>query len=109
MNRDRDGHFHFASLQGELGQKLRRTYEVNPLDDSVLLVDRDQIYTKSTAALRICRNLKGGVQLLSLFLFVPKSIRDAAYDVVARNRFRWFGHPKHCKLPTKEERRRLLD
>ncbi|TDL35369.1 DUF393 domain-containing protein [Jeotgalibacillus sp. S-D1] len=109
MKRDPHGKFKFASLQGEIGQKLRRTYKVNPMLDSVLLVQNDRMWSKSTAALRICRSLTGPARLLSLLIFVPRPIRDTLYNFIARNRFHWFGRKNECQLPTKEERRRLLD
>lgn len=109
MKRDPYGKFKFASLQGEIGQKLRRTFKVNPMLDSVLLVQNDRIWSKSTAALRICRSLNGPARLLYFFILVPRPIRDSLYNFVARNRFHWFGRKNECRLPTKEERRRLLD
>lgn len=109
MKRDPNGIFKFASLQGEIGQKMRKTYRVNPLLDSVLLVQNDRVWSKSTAALRICRDLTGPARLLSLLIIIPKPVRDIVYNYVARNRFHWFGRKEFCKLPTKEERRRMLD
>ncbi len=109
MKHDRAGYFHFASLQGEIGHKMRLTFEVPPMIDSVLLIEQDRLYTKSDAALRICRSLDGPVKFLSLLLIVPRPIRNLAYDSFARNRFHWFGKKQACKLPTPEERRRLLD
>ncbi|KIL50153.1 hypothetical protein KP77_15280 [Jeotgalibacillus alimentarius] len=109
MKHDRAGYFHFASLQGEIGQKMRKTFDVPPMVDSVLLIEDDKLHMKSDAALRICRSLDGPVKLLSLLLIVPRPVRNLAYDAFARNRFHWFGKKQACKLPTPEERRRLLD
>jgi len=109
MKRDPNGEFRFASLQGEIGQKVRKTYQVKPMLDSVLLVQNDRLWSHSTAALRICRDLTGGARFLSLLLLIPKPVRDLFYSYIARNRFHWFGRKEHCQLPTKEERRRLLD
>ncbi|MDG5473431.1 DCC1-like thiol-disulfide oxidoreductase family protein [Jeotgalibacillus sp. ET6] len=109
MKRDPSGKFKFASLQGDIGRKLTKTYRSDPMIDSVLLVENDQMWSKSTAALRICRELEGPVRYLSLGLMIPRPLRDLVYDFIARNRFHWFGRKEQCDLPTKEERRRLLD
>ncbi|MGD7045227.1 thiol-disulfide oxidoreductase DCC family protein [Jeotgalibacillus proteolyticus] len=109
MKRDPSGKFKFASLQGDIGRKLTKTYKSDPMIDSVLLVENDYMWSKSTAALRICRELEGPVRFLSLGLVIPKPLRDLVYDFIARNRFHWFGRKEQCDLPTKEERRRLLD
>ncbi|KIL47355.1 thiol-disulfide oxidoreductase DCC family protein [Jeotgalibacillus campisalis] len=109
MKRDPSAKFKFASLQGDIGRKMTKTYKSDPMIDSVLLVENDQMWSKSTAALRICRELEGPVRYLSLGLLIPKPLRDLVYDGIARNRFHWFGRKEQCELPTKEERRRLLD
>ncbi|PPA72384.1 thiol-disulfide oxidoreductase DCC family protein [Jeotgalibacillus proteolyticus] len=109
MKRDPDGIFKFASLQGDIGSKIRRTYKVDPMLDSVLLLENDRLWSKSTAALKICGKLSGPVRFAVLLLAVPKPLRDLVYSYIARNRFHWFGRKEHCSLPTKEERRRLLD
>ena len=48
-------------------------------------------------------------KLLRVFVLIPRSIRDAAYRLIARNRYRWFGKSETCWLPTPELRARFLD
>jgi predicted DCC family thiol-disulfide oxidoreductase YuxK len=59
--------------------------------------------------LRITRLLGGWWRLLVPLLLVPPFLRDAVYDLVARNRYRWFGRMDSCRMPTPDLRRRFLD
>ena len=77
--------------------------------DSIVLEEEGQIFTKSTAALRISKGLGHAWPLLYALVIVPRCIRDAVYDVVARNRYRWFGKRAECMLPTEELRNRFLE
>ena len=58
-------------------------------------------YVKSEAVLRIARELPRW-QWTWVFHFIPRSIRDAIYDRVARNRYRWFGPRDACILPNSD-------
>ncbi|WP_227939459.1 thiol-disulfide oxidoreductase DCC family protein [Alkalihalobacillus deserti] len=109
IKRDPASLFVFASLQGEKGKELLRKNLV-PLEvDSLVLIEGDRYYLKSTAALRICRNLRGGWKLLQIFMFVPKPFRDGVYDFLAKNRYRWFGKKESCELPSLNIKKRFLD
>jgi predicted DCC family thiol-disulfide oxidoreductase YuxK len=93
IRRDRNDRFRFASLQGEMGRKLLAERGIDTATtDSIILIDPGvALYIKSDAALELARNLKGYGWLPVLFGWLPRSLRDAAYDLVARNRYRWFG------------------
>jgi predicted DCC family thiol-disulfide oxidoreductase YuxK len=110
LERDPKAHFRFASLQGEAGRALLRLHSI-PADDmnSVVLVENNRTYTRSTAALRIARILTFPWPLLSVFLFLPAQVRDLFYDLVAQNRYRWFGQRETCRMPTPELKARFLD
>lgn len=64
--------------------------------ESVVFVLKGKVYTKSTAALLICWHLSGFWPILSIFLLIPTPIRDFFYDIIARNRYRWFGKCESC-------------
>ncbi|MES2734060.1 MAG: thiol-disulfide oxidoreductase DCC family protein [Bacteroidota bacterium] len=114
IDHDKAGKFVFAPLQSEVGQQLLAAhhYEANKLSDdrlrSVVLIKDGKAYEKSDAALEIARNLAGLWPLLYGFKIVPRFIRDFFYDLVARNRYRWFGKQESCRLPTPEMRQRFL-
>ena len=94
--RDSRKRFRFASLQSPIAERLlgRRTDL-----DSVLLLQDGQVYRKSTAALKIMRQLDGLWPLLSVFLIVPRPLRDWVYDWIGNRRYRMFGRTNECWMP----------
>lgn len=102
------GIFHFAPLQGETARKLLPAPPEDPLTWSVLYLDERGLHEHSDASLEVYRRLGGLGWLLSLVRFVPRSIRNPCYRLLAQNRYRWFGRREACRLPTKEERARFL-
>lgn len=108
IKRDPNGYFKFASLQSEIGKKLRKKYNVPEHIDSLLLIEQDKWYDKSSAALRIGKNLKGFYKISFVFLIIPKPIRDFFYDILAKNRYKWFGKTNHCVIPSQKIRNRFL-
>ena len=109
IERDPTGYFKFAPLQSEIGEKLLREHCIDKTQtDSVVLIENGKAHTYSTAALRVARKLKGAWVLLYGFILVPKFIRDFAYKLFAKNRYRIFGKREACMLPTPEVRARFL-
>jgi len=110
IDHDPRAYFRFAALQSPQGQRLLERCESRELDrDSLVLVEREKCYTRSTAALRIARRLRSPWFLLYGLIVVPRPIRDALYDWFARNRYRWFGKRDECLVPDTDTRRRFLD
>jgi predicted DCC family thiol-disulfide oxidoreductase YuxK len=109
LKRDKKNKFLVGALQEEAGKKLLSKFEVNPeYLDSLVLIEDDQIYFRSTAALKIAKNLSDFWPLFHGFIFLPSGIRDGIYDWIGRNRYRWFGKKNTCRLPTPEERAKFL-
>lgn len=109
IERDKKNVFKFAALQSEVGRELASKYEIDTAAlDSIILIDGDTHYQKSTAALRIARELSGGYPLLYGFMVLPKFLRNAVYDYIARNRYKWFGKKENCMIPTPELKSRFL-
>lgn len=106
--RDKRDYFRFAALQSETGARLQKEFGLHNID-SVILVERGAAYTRSTAALRIAKKLGGAWSLAYAFIVVPRFIRDFAYDLFAKNRYRLFGKKDACGLPTPELRKRFID
>jgi predicted DCC family thiol-disulfide oxidoreductase YuxK len=106
---DREARVRFASLQSDAGRALLAKHGL-PLDamDSVVFVDGAQHWLKSSAALELLRRVGGPRTLAALLRFVPRALRDAAYDVIARNRYRGWGKRDECWAPTPELRARFL-
>ena len=112
IERDKEGRFDFASLQSQAARRelesVMSPEEIAALPDSIILVDSDGAHTRSAAALRIVRALGSPFALLGLGVVVPRPIRDAVYDWIARNRYRWFGRRDTCMTPTPDLAARFL-
>ena len=109
IEHDRAGYFKFAPLQSETGERLMAEHGIDRVEsDSVILVDDGRAYTHSDAALRIARRLDGMWSWAYAFRIVPRIIRDAAYRLFAKNRYRLFGRQDACMMPTPEIRARFL-
>ena len=84
------------------GRPLAEQLGINPDRlDSFAFVANGQASVKSEAVLRIARELPRGLWTW-LFHFIPRVIRDAVYDLIARNRYRWFGRRDACILPNSD-------
>lgn len=110
LERDPAAYFRFASLQSEAARTLLATHgqQVPPTPETIMLLENGRLYTHSEAALRILRHLRWPWAWLYASILVPRSIRDAVYRLVARNRYRWFGRQEACWLPTPELAARFL-
>lgn len=106
---DKKGVFRFASLQSETAKELLADSGLNPTElKSVILLHQDRFYTRSNAVLESARLLGGAWSLLYIFIIVPPFIRNAIYDWIARNRYRWFGKKDACMIPSPELKSRFL-
>lgn len=108
IKRDPTGHFKFASIQSDIGKKMLNQFNVPEDMNSFILIDNNKCYYKSSAALQICRNLKGLWKTPYFLLIVPSPIRDFFYGIIANNRYKWFGKKDSCMLPSPEIRKRFL-
>ena len=109
IERDKAGYFKFAPLQSEIGAQLIAKHGIDNVEtDSVIVVEDDKAYTHSSAALRIAKRLDGIWSWAYAFVVVPKPIRDLAYRLFAKHRYRLFGKQDACMMPTPEVRARFL-
>ncbi len=113
IERDKEERFYFASLQSDAARReleeLMGAEEIDALPDSIVLLDSEGAHTRSAAALRIARGLGSPYSLLRLGVVLPRPIRDALYDLIARHRYRWFGRRDTCMTPTPDLAARFLD
>ncbi|CAM4362288.1 thiol-disulfide oxidoreductase DCC family protein [Paenibacillus phoenicis] len=110
IKRDPAGRFRFASLQSQAGSRLLQAAGAHEESlDSVVLIERGTYYIRSDAALRIARGLRYLWPLLYALIVVPKGIRDAVYQFIAKHRYRWFGKDETCLVPTRELKERFLE
>ena len=97
-----------------LGAGFSKYFRALPaLDDdarewSMVYFDERGIHEQSDASLEVYRRLGGLWSIPSLLRFLPRSLRDPVYRIIARNRYRWFGRRDACRLPSASERDRFL-
>jgi len=109
IKRDENDVFRFAALQSEIGKKYVSKFNIDPSEtDSIILIDNDKCYVKSTAALHISKAMSGGYPLLFGFIIIPTFIRNWVYDYVAKNRYKWYGKKESCMVPTQELKGKFL-
>jgi predicted DCC family thiol-disulfide oxidoreductase YuxK len=97
-------------LQSSVGIQLLKKGKLSTHDfDTFVMVQNGLYYTKSDAALRVLRRLGGWWRFMFLFIVLPRAWRNAVYDFVAHNRYKWFGRTDVCMLPTPELIGRFMD
>lgn len=108
IDQDPEKRFKFASLQSEFGQSVLTKYNSETVDlQSVIVISNEQLFSKSKAIFLILNELPRW-RWLRVFRFLPSFLLNAAYDLVAKNRYRIFGKQDACRIPTPELRERFL-
>ncbi|WHI59706.1 DCC1-like thiol-disulfide oxidoreductase family protein [Mammaliicoccus lentus] len=107
LNNDSKEYFKLASLQSNIGKKIIQEYNIKQNTDSIVYIENNKYYSKSSAVLRICKKLDGIIKIGFVLLIVPKPIRDFFYRIFANNRYKWFGK-NNCIIPTSEIKKRFL-
>lgn len=109
IDHDVNNIFKFASLQSEAGQKMLEKFGLSKTDFfSVVLIEGNNLYQKSSAVLRIVKEFGGAWKLFYGFMIVPPFIRDMFYGIIAGNRYKWFGKKNECRIPTPELKEKFL-
>jgi predicted DCC family thiol-disulfide oxidoreductase YuxK len=109
IKRDKKDAFRFAALQSEKAQEITSRFNINiSKPDTFILIADNKFFTKSTAALMVCKELNGLLKILFPLIILPKLLRDFIYDLVAKNRYKLFGKRDTCRVPTDEEKKRFL-
>ena len=119
IKNDKKDYFRFASLQSENAKIILKqlnahsqnssvTLSVQP--DTFILIENGKIFFRSEAALRILRRLQFPFYLLFVCILIPGFIRDGVYNLIAKNRYKWFGKREICRMAvTEEEKRKFLN
>ncbi len=109
MRFDRKARFRLTAAQSQTGAALFRHYGLVSDDyETMILLEDGKLWQKSDAWLRICRILGFPYALLWGFHVLPRRLRDAVYETIARNRFRWFGRRDTCFLPEPGQTERFV-
>jgi predicted DCC family thiol-disulfide oxidoreductase YuxK len=108
IRRDPAGRFRFATAQSPLGRAIYAHYGID-MDETYLLLDEGRVYVRSDGYLRVAAILGGAWRWLAVpARLIPRALCDAAYDLVARHRYRWFGKTDYCALIPSELKERVL-
>ena len=109
IRHDKSKALKFASLQSNTGQELIAKYNIPKDVDSVIFIENGNAFIKSEAALRIADNFGGVWKMMRILKVIPAFIRNLFYDIIARNRYKWFGKKETCMIPSPEIRNRFMD
>jgi len=101
IKRDKYKTIKFAPMQSTAGVQLLEQYHLPQGEmKSFVFIENGTAYNKSSAALRVCKYLRGAWPLFYVLIIVPPFIRNAVYDYIAKNRYKWFGIQEKCMIPT---------
>lgn len=89
--RDKNKLFCYHSLQSEKAKQLLAEQAIREDMRTIVLFHEGKVFTKSTAALKVGQLLGFPYASLGIFYIVPRFIRDAVYEFIATNRYKWFG------------------
>jgi predicted DCC family thiol-disulfide oxidoreductase YuxK len=109
IDRDSKDTFRFAALQSGTAKSILNQFGLSTSDfETFILIENENHFTKSTAALKISQHLSGLWKILYIFLIVHKPVRDFLYDLIAKNRYKFFGKREVCRIPSEEEKRKFI-
>ncbi len=109
LDRDKKNTFLFSAVQSDSAKSLLKKYNRNNEDiDTFILITDKGCFERSTAGLLVLKELSGLWKILYVFIIIPKFIRDPLYNIIAKNRYRFFGKSEACRIPTPDERDKFL-
>lgn len=108
IRHDKKNKFRFSTLQSETGKKLLKEYKISEKDDTAVLIFKGKAYIKSSMGLHVLYHIGGVYSIPFIFVLVPEYIRDFYYEIIARNRYKWWGKENECMIPTPEVKNKFL-
>jgi predicted DCC family thiol-disulfide oxidoreductase YuxK len=111
IKNDKKDVFRFVSIQSDIGSKIIDYLKIDTTKtDSIILYEPNiAYYIKSSAALKILKEFGGFWKLLQIFTLLPSSFNDFFYNIIAKNRYKWFGKKESCMIPTPELKAKFLN
>jgi predicted DCC family thiol-disulfide oxidoreductase YuxK len=107
LRNDRRAVFRLMTAQSPLGQAIYRHLNLDPVNfETNVLLEDGRAWFKSAGTIRMFAHLRFPWSLAKALRFVPSILLDRLYEVVARNRLRWFGSQSTCfrAEPTQKDR-----
>lgn len=109
LDHDSGKKFLFCALQSKEGQSFLDKFNLPKTEfDTFILIDENSYLTKSDAAIHIAKQLDGWPKLFVFVKYFPRALRDYFYDIIAKNRYKFFGKKEYCRIPSDEEKSRFL-
>lgn len=110
IKNDKKDVFRFAAQQEAYGQSVMKYLGIDASKtDSIILYEPNVAYfIKSEAVTEIARDLSGGLHYIRLFSWLPNGLANLVYDLVAKNRYKWYGKKESCMIPTPELKQKFL-
>lgn len=105
---DRRKRLFFAPLQGSTAKNLLDPTLTQDLD-SIVFLSQGNVRQRSSAILAILQTVGGAWRLTWPLSIIPRFLRDGVYQILAQNRYRWFGRLDQCRLPSTSQKSRFLD
>jgi predicted DCC family thiol-disulfide oxidoreductase YuxK len=101
----------FVGAWSATGLRLAAEHGLTPadLDETYLVIENGQGFTRSDASLVVTRKLRAPWSWLGALRLIPRPLRDGIYTMVARRRYRWFGHKPQCFIPPPGMADRFVD
>ncbi len=108
IKRDKKHVLKYASLQGNEVKEILSEIHSEQLN-TIIYLRNGKVYYQSKAVLLILKDLRGIWSMAYGLIIFPRFFRDWVYNVVARNRYQWFGKRDTCRLPTEDEKKYILE
>ncbi|MFN4123746.1 MAG: thiol-disulfide oxidoreductase DCC family protein [Flavobacteriales bacterium] len=110
IRKDKHRKLHFASQQSEFTLAFFKNLNFDTSTaDSIIFYHQGRFYLKTSAVLKIMSVLGFPYNLMAVFFVIPKFLRNALYNLIAANRYKWFGKRSTCRVPTEKEKAMFLD
>jgi len=109
MIRHKTSDLYFASLQSKFAIHFLEDYKVDPRQlDTFYFFDNGTLFNRSDATFQVAQYLENPYRWLSYFGWIPRFFRNGIYNLIAKNRYRFFGKKESCRLPSPEEKMLFL-
>jgi len=105
---DKNNIFRFAAMQTEAGETIMQEYQVLNDRKSIILIKEGVVLYKSDAIIEIAKQITGWPSILKYGFFFPKFLRDGMYDLIAKNRYYFFGRKETCLIPSEKDSKRFI-
>lgn len=110
IRKDKKKIFHFVANQSNAGREILQRFPEVPKGDAMTIyyLEDGKLFSRSNAVLQIAKSLPTPFSWINALSILPLFIRNAFYNIVARNRYNWFGKRDTCRIPNPSDKDRFL-